>query len=536
MTQFFHDAKRNLLIYPSRGSFVTAQLQQAIPETREINGAYVAVPRNLRNSQILRLFDFPVPEIMTGYDWPRHPSIPAPYESQQIAANFMVLNPRCFNLSDMGVGKTMAALWAADWLMSQHPKGSFRVLVVAPLSILQRVWGDAIFRNFLNRRSYEILHGTPEQRLAALRRDADIYIVNFDGVGTGAHTRKKFELDGFSAELAARSDIRLCIVDEASAYKDGTTKRHRIARMVFGKKDYLWLLTGTPTPNMPTDAYGLAKLVNNAFGKSFRTFQHETMWQPQPGGFRWLPQKDGYDKARKLLTPSIRFDIKDVWDGPELTTQQREVELTAEQKQHMAALKKDLQVTLKGGKAISAVNEAAARQKYMQISLGAIYDADHEIHRVHCAPRLAELKTVVEQAPGKIIIFAGLTSVVMLLYKELDGYSREIVNGDTGQKERSRIFQAFQSESDPRILVADPGTMAHGLDLYAAQTVVWYGPTDKTELYLQANKRAHRPGQKYPVTVVELVSNPLEREIYRRLATNTTMQGALLDLVRKGEL
>ena len=78
--------------------------------------------------------------------------------------------------------------------------------------------------------------------------------------------------------------------------------------------------------------------------------------------------------------------------------------------------------------------------------------------------------------------------------------------------------------------------MAHGLDLFMAQTVVWYGVTDKTELYLQANKRAHRPGQKYPVTVVQLVSNALEREIYRRLESNTALQGALLDVVKKGEL
>jgi SNF2 family DNA or RNA helicase len=111
-----------------------------------------------------------------------------------------------------------------------------------------------------------------------------------------------------------------------------------------------------------------------------------------------------------------------------------------------------------------------------------------------------------------------------------------MVYGDTSQKERNRIFAAFQGTDSPRILIADPGTMAHGLDLYAAQTVIWYGVTEKPELYQQANKRAHRPGQKHPVTVVQIVSNALEREIYRRLETNTALQGALLDLVKKGEL
>ena len=219
-----------------------------------------------------------------------------------------------------------------------------------------------------------------------------------------------------------------------------------------------------------------------------------------------------------------------------MTTQQREVALTEQQKKLLADLKRDFVVQLKSGQPISAANEAAVRTKFMQISLGAIYDADHRSHLIDAKPRLDELKAVIREAPGKLLIFVSLTNVVNLLYKELHEWAREVVNGDTSQKDRSRIFQMFQSGPEPRILIADPRTMAHGLDLYAAQTVVWYGPVNSTELFLQANKRAHRPGQRHPVTVVQLVSNALEREIFHRLETNTTLQGALLDVVRKGEL
>ena len=525
---FYFDAQRKLLIYPR-----SDQIRQAIPEAREINGALVAVPQTLRNSQILRHWQYPVAPIIDAYDWPAPPGI-VPYASQKLAANFMVLHPRCFNLSDMGVGKTNATLWAADWLMRQHAPGTFRALIVAPLSILQTVWANAIARNFLGSRKVEILHGTAEQRLAALRRDADYYLVNFDGVGVGAHTRKKFELGGFSRELAGRQDIQLAVVDEASAYKDSQTKRHRIARLVFGTKPYLWLLSGTPTPNSPTDAFGLAKLVNNAWGKSFTGFRAETMQKITQ--FKWVPTRDGYDKARQLLSPAIRFDIAQVWDGPALTTQQREVPLTDQQKKLMADLKRDLVITIKTGQPITAINEAASRTKFMQISLGGVYDSDHKPHWVDAAPRLSELRAVIDEAPAKLLIFVPLTSIVNLLYKELKEHTREIVNGDTSQKDRARIFQAFQSGADPRLLIVDPGCVSHGLDLWAARTVVWYGPTDKTELYLQANKRAHRPGQTGPVSIVQLVSNKLEREIFRRLENNETMQGALLQLVAKGDL
>lgn len=530
---FYHDQERNLLVYHGQSPL----LEQVLPDLRPINGKYFAVPRTLRNLQILRYYNYPVTPIMDGYDWPRQiSSVPEPYETQKLQANFMALHRRCFNLSDMGVGKTLSMLWAADWLMRHYPPGTCRALIVAPLSILQRVWADAIFKHFLNRRSFQILYGDAERRVEALRKEADFYIINFDGVGIGAQTRGRIELAGLSRELAERTDIRIAIVDEASGYRDATTKRHRLARLVIGKRDYLWLATGTPTPNAPTDAYGLAKLVNNAFGKSFSTFQAETMVKLTQ--FKWIPRKDGYDKARQLLAPSIRIDIKSVWDGPEMTTQQREVPLTVEQKKLFADLKRDLQVAVKTGQLINAANEAAARQKFIQISLGAIYDSHHKAHAIDASPRIEELKSVIEQAQGKILIFAPLTSVLHLLYNALQPWTREIVNGEVSQKERSKIFQAFQAgaETPPRIIVADPGTMAHGLDLWQAQTVIWYGPVDRTELFLQANKRAHRPGQKYPVTVVQLVSNPLEREIYKRLENNTSMQGLLLDLVRKGDL
>ncbi len=532
MPDLLFDQAHNVLIYPALPAGARQLIAQHIPEAREFNGSSIAVPRSLRASQVLRWLGHPVVPVMDGYAWPHAPGI-TPYASQKVAANFMVLHPRCFNLSDMGVGKTLATLWAADWLMLQNP--GMRALIVCPLSIMQRVWADAIFKNFLNRRTFQILHGSAEKRIKELEKEADFYICNFDGVGVGAHTHKRFELDGFALSLHDRADIKLVIVDEASAYKDASTKRHRLARQIIGKRDYLWLLTGTPTPNAPTDAYGLAKLINNAFGKSMQTFQQESMIKVS--NFIWKPQKDGYEKARKLLTPSIRFDIKEVWDGPEMTVQQRQVELTDEQKHHMAALKRDLQVIVKSGQPITAVNEAAVRTKFIQISLGAIYDSEHKSHTIDAKPRIDELKAVIREAPGKILCFVGLTNVVNLVSKELKkSWSCEVVNGDVSQKERSRIFQAFQERSEPRIIVADPGTMAHGLDLWMAQTVVWIGPTDKAELYMQANKRAHRPGQKYPVTVVQIVSNKLEQEIYRRLESNESLQGALLDAVRKGEL
>jgi SNF2 family DNA or RNA helicase len=358
----------------------------------------------------------------------------------------------------------------------------------------------------------------------------DFYIVNFDGTKVGAQRNR---LGGFCAELAARNDIELVIIDEASAYKHANTRRHRIGRQIFNKP-YLWLLTGTPTAQGHLSAYGQAKLVNNAHGESWGSFVARTTIPVSK--FKRIPTQDAFQQARKLLTPAIRYDIRDVWDGPPYTTQNRDVELTAEQKLHMRALKTQLAVQMKDGTLVVPANEAAARAKFLQICMGAMYDADHKAHYIDASPRLNELKDIIESAPAKLIIFSPLTSVITLLYRALADWTREVINGEVSLKERTRIVSAFQLEDSPRIIIADPVATHFGLTLHRAQTTVWYGPIDKAEVFQQANKRAHRPGQKFPVTNVQIVSTGLEREIYRRLANNQLLQGALLEMVRKGEL
>ena len=76
--------------------------------------------------------------------------------------------------------------------------------------------------------------------------------------------------------------------------------------------------------------------------------------------------------------------------------------------------------------------------------------------------------------------------------------------------------------------------MAHGLTLTAGNTVVWYGPTDRPEIYDQANARINRPGQVRNMLIVRLVGSPIEKAIFDRLHSKGSLQGLILDMV-KGE-
>jgi hypothetical protein len=534
---FFHDVRHNVLIYPVQNPF----LLQHLPDARTINGGYMAVPFNLTNAQVLRFYNHPVPPVITdeNYDFPIQPGY-TPGLHQKLMANFDAVHRKCFNLSSPGTQKTIAKIWVCDWLMQQYPPGECRALIVAPLTILETVWAETIFRTLLSRRSVEVLYGDAGKRSALLAKKPDFAIINFDGVGVGATTRTGLKLDGFSAQLANDNAIQIIVIDEADAYCDASTKRHRIARIIFGKRPYLLLQTGTPTGNAPTDAYGMARLVNGAFGKSFTTFRNETMYQPFPGSFKWLPRKDGYDRARALLTPAIRFSLDEVWkDQPGFPpAETRKVALTPEQEKDLAALKRDLVVQLKSGKLINAANEAGARQKYLQIVMGAIYDENHETHMIDASPRYAEIEYLVERAEHKVLVFVSLTNVLHLLYKRLSKrWKCGIINGEVGQSERKRLIHAFETDPDLKCMIMDPQPTAHGINEFVvADTVIWFGPTEKTRLYIQGNKRAHRPGQKNTVFRYHIIATKLEQEIFSRLETNTSLQGVMLEAIRKGEI
>lgn len=228
-----------------------------------------------------------------------------------------------------------------------------------------------------------------------------------------------------------------------------------------------------------------------------------------------------------------------------MTYQTRRVDLTDEQKRLMANLKKSLQVLVKSGQAIDAVNEAAARQKFLQISLGAVYDEKHNVHTVDAHPRYSEMEEIIESTERKVVIFVPLTSVV----HKVDQYLKAIwkkagldwkcayINGEVKPKDRTTIIQAFATDPLLKVVIADPQATGHGINEFvAADTVIWFGVVDKTELWIQGNGRVHRPGQKYPSACFKIVSNKLEEEVFNRLETNTSMQGVMLQMIRNGDI
>jgi SNF2 family DNA or RNA helicase len=113
------------------------------------------------------------------------------------------------------------------------------------------------------------------------------------------------------------------------------------------------------------------------------------------------------------------------------------------------------------------------------------------------------------------------------------GYTTATIHGGVVATKRAEIIKQFQTEDDPRILIMVPQATAHGITLTRANQVVWWGPVASTEIYIQANARAHRAGQKNCVTVTHLQGSPVERRMYSMLQDKIDLHQTLVDLYKQ---
>jgi SNF2 family DNA or RNA helicase len=498
-----------------------------------------AVPFELDEVVRLRELGIPVPSpIGTYYDWPRELSkIPEPFHNQVETAAFFTLNKLCYCLNDIGTGKTMSALWAADYLLSI---GAIRkVLFISPLSTLDRVWGDSVFEH-LGHRSIAVLHGTAARRKKLFANDAfDFYVVNHDGIDIITELLYK-NIKGQKKLVGAkllRDDIDLVIIDELAVLRNQQTSRWRVTKKAIQDVPRIWGMTGTPTPNRPTDAYAQIELVNpDVPGMPHYFTAFRAMVEQQLTEYIWVPRKEGAQIVHKFMQPSIRFVRDECIDLPPCTYSTREVKLSADQEKHYKELVKELYTEINGGK-ITAANEGVKMGKLLQIACGMVYDKAGISQKVDASPRIAEVKRVVEEAGHKVIVFVPYTAPLQALYDELSkDFECRMVHGGVSKSQRSTIFTEFQKDARLRVLIADAGCMAHGLTLTEANTIVWYAPEFSNDIYQQANGRITRPGQKNNQFIIHLEGTELERRLYKRLEQRGSTQGILLKLAAEGAL
>jgi SNF2 family DNA or RNA helicase len=480
----------------------------------------IAVPHRLDEVKVLRNLGVQAPSPIAYYY--AYPGRNKPFMAQRETSSFLTMHRRAFVLNSLGTGKTLATLWAYDYLRERGKVN--KLLVVSPLSTLERTWADEVFRNFTHL-TYAVLHGDAKKRKKLLAIPHDVYIINHDGLGV------------IKDELAKRDDIDIVIVDEiAQCGRNASTTRWKTLNSVVNDKKIsriAWGLTGTPTPNAPTDAWAQCKLLApDNVPPYFNKFKDMVMRQAGP--FTWIARPNAVDTVQRVMQPAIRFTRDECIDLPPCMFETREVQLSDKQKVAYAEMLKSLKTEIAGGQVL-AVNEAVKLSKLVQIACGVAYDTQGEEVCIGAEHRLEVMNEVIEASEAKVIIFVPFRSSVTLVVNNLEaqGHRVGVIHGGVSKNVRDETFRSFMTQDDMRVLVAQPAAMSHGLTLTSANTIIWFAPVTSNETFEQANGRITRPGQKNNQFIVMLEGTPVERRIYERLKNKQKLQGSLLDLVQE---
>lgn len=486
-----------------------------IPKSKQVGPHEVLVHWGVDETHALRDLNIKAPApIRSRYNWPgQH----RPMAHQETTAEFLTMHRKAFCFNEQGTGKTASAIWAADFLMQQ--KKVRRALVVCPISIMDSAWRADLF-TFAMHRSVNIAHGSADKRRKIINGGSEFIIINYDGLGI---VEDEVRNGGFD----------LIIVDEASHYKNAQSKRWKTLNRLVTPDTWLWLMTGTPAAQSPTDAFGLAKLVSpQNVPKFYGAFRD--MVQHKVTQFRWENKPTAVETVHRVLQPAVRFSKDECLDLPDLMYTSRHVPMTKQQEVYYKKFKKDLMMEAAGAE-VTAANAAVKMNKLLQISAGAVYTDDGDTLEFDIGSRYKVLKEVIDETTKKVLVFVPFKSTIRMLADTLrdDGITTEVISGDVSAGARTDIFNRFQTTPDPRVLVIQPQAAAHGVTLTAANTVVWWAPTSSLETYAQANARIHRSGQTSKCTVVHLESAPVERRLYDMLAKRIDIHAQILNLYKE---
>lgn len=491
------------------------QITTVIPKSKEVSMNEVVVNWGIDEVHTLKDLNINMPSPITKrYSWPGQYK---PFEHQKDTASFLTMNKKSFCFNEQGTGKTASSIWAADYLMNQGKIN--RVLVVCPLSIMDSAWRNDLFA-FAMHRTVDVAYGSKEKRKKIINSGAEFIIINYDGVE-------------IVKDDIAKGGFDLFIVDEATHYKNVQTKRWKTLNSIIGEDDWLWMMTGTPAAQSPLDAYGLAKMVNPlAVPRFFGSWRDIVMWKITQ--FKYKPKDTAKDTVFQALQPAIRFTKEECLDLPDMVYTKRFVDMTTQQKKYYETLRKKMVMQVVG-EDITAANAAISLNKLLQISAGAIYTDEGDTIQFDIKNRYQVLREVIDESSQKVLVFVPFRHTIDMLSDKLqrDGVTSEIIRGDVSAPKRTDIFQRFQSDPDPRVLIIQPQAAAHGVTLTAANTVVWWGPTSSLETYAQANARVHRSGQNHKCTVIQIAGSNAEKRIYRLLDDRINVHTEMINLYKE---
>jgi len=445
-----------------------------------------------------------------------------PHEYQKYAIDYIEKNPVSAVLLDMGLGKTSITLTAiSDLLFDSFD--AHRVLVIGPLRVARDTWPAEVEKwDHLQDLIVSVAVGNEAERIAALQKNADIYIINRENV------------QWLVEESGIPFTFDTVVIDELSSFKNHQSKRFRSLLKVRPKIKRIVGLTGTPSANGLMDLWAEFRLLDcgQRLGRYIGQYRTKYFMPDKRNGqviFSYKPLP-GAEQAIYKQIGDITISMKstDYLPMPELISSEYTVHLSDAEADRYEELKQELVLQLPDGE-ITAANAASLSNKLCQMANGAIYDDNGEVITVH-EQKLDALEDIIEAAGGKPVLVAywykhDLKRIEERLHKLHVPFSR---------LDTSDSIKRWNAGQLPVGLI-HPASAGHGLNLQSGgSSLVWFGLTWSLELYQQTNARLWRQGQTAKTVVVQhiVTKGTIDERILKALQSKDKSQSALIDAVK----
>lgn len=413
-----------------------------------------------------------------------------------------------------GLGKTLQSISAFVAMKDNDP--SFRVIVFAPKSLMGNWMSE--FNKFSPTTNVLVWEGPQRKKYEEMIPKMDAIIISYD-------TYKR------DYELINRYPFHLAIFDEAQVLKNADTASHKAAVSCLAPVRIA--LTGTPIENRLDDLHSILSIASPGALPPRKEFSEKIA----------KPFREGDTRAVALMTDQIKPMIlrrtKDLvlTDLPEKTIIDQKCPMVDSQEQFYAESKE--WAKRERDAAIASGDKARMNGLYLKLLT--------RLRQIATDPRLAEpgkyraedsgkmmalrlMMDQFEQNEDKVLIFSQWVECLNLVKLELEERKERFsyLTGET--KNRDEQVHDFQNRSDIRYFLLGLKSGGVGLNMTAANTVVFMDPWWNPAAENQAMDRAHRFGQKRNVTVYRMISaGTVEEKIAEMKAIKQAISNGVID-------
>ena len=445
-----------------------------------------------------------------------------PHDYQKYATEFIESHPIAAVILQMGLGKTVCTLTAIEHLIYDTFEVS-KVLIVAPLRVAKVTWSDEIGKwDHLSHLTYSVAVGSEKERLSALKKKADLYMINREN------------LQWLIEKSGLPFDYDMVVLDELSSFKSWQSKRVRAFMKVRPKVQRVVGLTGTPSSNGLMDLFAEFKCLDmgERLGRFITQYRNAFFIPDRMNGqvvysykLRPFAEEEIY---RRIGDITISMKALDHLKMPELIENRYPVYMDDGEKQQYESMKKNLILPYLENEAITAANAAALSGKLCQMANGAVYSDEGSVAHIHDR-KLDALEDIIEAAQGPILLCYWFKHDLERITKKLDELKVEYARISSDGSIRMWNEGKFQ------VGLIHPASAGHGLNLQAGGNhIVWFGLTWSLELLEQTNARLWRQGQRAETVVVQylVTAGTIDERILDAISKKEKDQNALIDAVK----